>query len=75
MNLRRELWQIVCNIDDLKHQMLQEFNDNEKMKPFAERTYLKDGLELYKYYLNRKEPFSDSRILGKDLTRTRPKCV
>ena len=31
--------------------MLLEFNDNQKEKPFSERTYLKDGLELYKYYL------------------------
>ena len=46
-NIRRELWQIVCNIDDLKHQMLQEFNDNQKNKPFEERVYIKDGKELY----------------------------
>lgn len=74
-NLRRELWQIVCNIDDLKHQMLQEFNDNQKHKPFHERTYITNGLELYKYYLSLQHPFEDSRILGKDLARTRPKCA
>jgi len=53
--------------------MLQEFNDDERSKPFAERTYLRSGYELYKYYLSQREPFEDSRILGKDLTRTRPK--
>ena len=53
--------------------MLQEFNDNQRRKPFKERTYLRNGHDLYNYYLNQKEPFEDSRILGKDLARTRPK--
>ena len=54
--------------------MLLEFNDNEKDKPFETRTYLKSGTELYQHYLKQDKPFEDSRILGKDLTRTRPYC-
>ena len=53
--------------------MLQEFNDSQKEKPEAERQYISDGKDLYQYYLNQNEEFDDSRILLKDLSRTRPK--
>ena len=74
-DMRVNLWLVICNIEDLKHQMLMNYNESQFLKEFEEdRVFLKTGQDLYKYYLKQTKEFEDQRVLNKDLNRTRPYC-
>ena len=70
-NLRGRLWKIICHIDDLKHQIIEEHNNdlNRLSAGFGNKIPVRNSRELFDFFKNQKDDKLTFEI-NKDLKRT-----